>query len=291
MQDTGRLEAQVLKIALPAKGRLADPAVRLLHRAGMSFRRRARRLYCSCRQTGAALIFANAADVPILVAEGVVDLGISGSDLVTETPAELTQHLSLGFGRCRLCLAVRESSDFRSAQDLAGKVIGTKFRKSAVQFLKREAVEAHLIELAGSLEVMVALELVDAIVEVVETGDSLRDNHLIEIAELAHSEAVLIGAPDENPKPQQERLIRRIEGVVIAAQYAICEYNLPVAKLEQARTITPGFHSPTIQQLDDPDWVAIKVMVKRTDLPDVMDRLETIGAEAIFATEISNCRL
>jgi len=285
------VSTDVLKIALPSKGRLADPAVALLHQAGMRFRRRARRLYCSCSNTNAALIFANASDVPTLVAEGVVDLGVTGSDLVAETPAELTVHLALGYGRCRLCLAVRENSDLRQPADLSGKTIGTKFRRAAERFLAEHKVEAHLIELGGSLEVMVGLELVDAIVEVVETGDSLRDNHLIEIAEIARSEAVLIGRPTDQPQPKRDQLIRRIEGVVIARQYYLCEYNLPTDKLDQAREITPGFHAPTVQRLDDEGWVAVKVMVKRGDLAETMDRLEALGAEAIFASEMTNCRL
>lgn len=292
MSDVARIGREQLRIALPSKGRMNEPAERLLHRAGLAFRRRERRLYCSVRDVDAAVIFANADDIPTLVAEGVVELGISGLDLVREHGGAAVEVLfPLGFGRCKLALAVREASGITGPADLAGRTIGTSFPRAAQAYLDAQGIAARLIVLGGSLEVMVALELVDAIVELVETGDSLRDNHLVPIADIARSEAVLIARASPTPHPLRARLARRIEGVVIADQYAICEYNLPVAALDAARLVTPGYESPTVQRTEDPAIVAIKVMVKRAELADVMDKLEAIGANAIFATELTNCRL
>lgn len=280
-----------LRIALPSKGRLAAPAERLLHRAGMSFRRRERRLHCQCTRTGATMIFANAVDIPTLIAEGVVDAGISGADLVIEHGGELTNRLALGFGRCRLCLAVRETGPVKTAADLAGRTVGTHYPGAARAWLAAQRLDARLIELAGSLEVMVALGLVDAIVELVETGDSLRANQLVEIAEISRSEAVLVTAADRPSSDALDTLVQRVNGVVIASQYVVVDYNLPEASLPAAREIAPGFHAPTIQQLADPGWLAVKVLVRREALADVMDRLKAAGAEAILATEVANCRL
>lgn len=286
-----------LRIAIPSKGRLNEPAIGLLKRAGLKFRRRARRLYATCKNIDATVIFANAADVPTLVAEGAVDLGISGRDLVRErkgavdaAAGDVVELLALGFGRCRLCLAVREASDYTEVSQLAGQSIGTSFPRAAEQFLAEQGVEAHLITLNGSLEVMVALGLVEAIVELVETGDSLRENNLVPIADIATSEAVVIGRAGE-PHPLRPMLIRRLEGVVHADRYVVCEYNLPADKLEDARQITPGHTAPTVSKTDDEATLAVKVMVERSGLAEVMDRLEAIGATAIFAAEITNCRL
>jgi ATP phosphoribosyltransferase len=285
------VETRGLRIAIPSKGRLHDQACELLRNAGLNFRRRERRLYSSVKNLDAAVIFANAADVPTLVSEGAVDLGISGEDLVREQGAVgIQQHLRLGFGRCRICVAVRERDAAAGMAWLAGKTIGTSFPRHAESFLATTGLTARLLSLNGSLEVMVALGLVDAIVELVETGDSLRDNQLVPIAEIAHSEAVLIGRAEPR-HALHTTVVRRIEGVIIAQHYVLCEYNLPANALEQARQVTPGYNSPTVQHTSDPQTVAVKVMVLRSELVEKMDQLEALGATAIIVTPITNCRL
>ncbi len=284
-------ERSALRLAVPSKGRLSDTSVELLQRAGLQFRRRERRLYASCRDTQVGIVFANATDVPVLVEEGVVDLGITGSDLVAESGFHLATHLRLGFGRCRLVVAVRLDSDVELPADLAGRAIGTKFPRVAGRWFADRGIEVHLIELSGALEVMVSLGLVDAIVEVSETGDSLIENRLRAMDTVLESEAVVIGNLHPSDPELRDRIVRRIEGVVHAREYSLLEYNCPVAKLDEAKKITPGFHSPTIQALADPEWVAVKVMAKKAEVPGIMDRLEAIGAEAILETGVENCRL
>lgn len=280
-----------LRIAIPSKGRLHDRAAALLREAGLSFRRRDRRLHSSVKGFDATVIFANAGDIPTLIAEGAVDLGISGQDLVRERGGDrVKEQLLLGFGRCRICVAVREADGISDVAELAGRSIGTSFPWHAERFLAERQIDARLIQLKGSLEVMVALGLVDAIVELVETGDSLRDNHLVPIAEIATSEAVLIShvEPAHGLVPT---VVRRVEGVLIAQRYVICEYNLPEGRLTEAREVTPGFNAPTVQQTGDAGTLAIKVMVPAAEIAVVMDRLEAIGATAILVSTISNCRL
>ncbi|MBI4612028.1 MAG: ATP phosphoribosyltransferase [Planctomycetes bacterium] len=291
--DTTELgfDQATLRLAVPSKGRLSETTVELLRRAGLVFRRRERCLYASCRDTRAGIVFAHAADVPVLVAEGVVDLGVTGSDLVRDRGFDLVTHLALGYGRCRLTVAVRQDSAYQRPADLAGRAIGTKYPNLARDFFRGHGVEVHLIELAGALEVMVSLGLVDAIVEVTESGDTLAENRLRPIASVLDSEAVLVGRARTADDELRDRIVRRIEGVVQAVQYSMLEYNCPVSRLDEAKRITPGFHSPTLQPLADPAWVAVKVMVKKVDVAGVMDSLEALGATAILETEVKNCRL
>ena len=141
------------------------------------------------------------------------------------------------------------------------------------------------------MEIMVALGLADAIVDLVESGDTLRDNGLEVIETVSHSEAILIQSLKPRDPKLCELIVRRFQGVLTAQQYSLLEYNVPRKKLKEAEQITPGFKSPTISDLEDPDWVAVKVMVPRKQSIEIMDRLEALGASAILETAITNCRL
>ena len=281
-----------LRIAVPSKGRLMDSSVDLLQKSGLRFRVSGRRLFSECSDSDTRIIFSNAADIPVLVERGVVDLGITGSDQVEEKKADVTVHHQLGFGRCRLSVAVHRDSTYTSPADLNGKTIGAKFVSLAQRFLDENGVEgATIIPIQGAVEVMVLLGMVDAIVEIVETGNSLVENDLVEVETLLHAEAVLIGNRQPSDPAAAEVALRRVEGILHAARYSLVEYNCPVISIDEATQITPGFSSPTIQELADPDWVAVKVLVPKQDVPLVMDRLEHIGCAAIFETSIRNTRL
>ncbi|MGH7144136.1 MAG: ATP phosphoribosyltransferase [Planctomycetota bacterium] len=286
------LDPKAFKIAIPSKGRLQENAESVLFAAGLSFRRPDRRLFATCSRTGVMVVYVHAIDVPVLLHEGFVDLGITGSDLVIERRAAgLVEHLKLGFGKCRLEVAVGTASKIKSVKQLAGKTVGTKFLNLAKDFFAREKVKVHLVKIEGATEGMVGLGMVDGIVEIVESGDSLRENFLGSIQELGRFEAVLVGRKRTRDDALRSRLIRRIEGVVVARQYAMLEYNVPRKSLDAATQITPGYNSPTIAELADPAWVSVKVMVPKKEVQDVMDRLEKIGATAIIETEVNHCRL
>jgi ATP phosphoribosyltransferase len=251
-----------------------------------------RRLFADCTRTGTRVIFSNAADIPVLVAEGVVDLGITGSDQVDEKGVDVEVHRRLGFGRCRLSVAVHKDAAFRQPKDLAGRVVGSKFVRLARAWFDAHGVEdVHVLEIQGAVEVMVLLGLVDAIVEIVETGDSLVENDLVEMARVLEAEAVLIGHEAPRDAEAQRRLLRRVDGVLAAARYSLLEYNCPVDRIDDATRITPGFSSPTVQKLQDPSWLAVKVMVDREDVHRVVDALEAIGCVAILETELRHARL
>ena len=279
-----------LRIAIPSKGRLRDAALLTLERAGLRFKVSGRRLFSVCSDTGTRIIFTNTADIPVLVAEGVVDLGITGSDQVLEKGVDVVEHRRLGFGRCRLSIAVHKDAAYRTGADLAGKIVGAKFVNLARDYFERHKI-VHIIEIQGAVEVMVLLGLVDAIVEIVETGNSLLENDLVELERVLEAEAVLIGAAEPRDPELAEQLLRRIDGVLAAARYSLLEYNCPANRIDEATRITPGFSSPTVAHLQDKAWLAVKVLVEKSTTQRVIDALEAIGCVAILETELRHARL
>jgi len=285
-------ETERIKFAIPSKGRLMEPTIELLKKAGFKFRAQGRNLYATCTNYDIVFIFIRADDIPVLVQTGVVDLGITGSDLIAERRAsDVVQLLSLGYGQCRLCVAVKDEWNDSSLQSLKGMNIATSFPVMTHDYFKRSGVDVHCIEMNGSVEIMIALNLAHAIVDIVETGDSLRDNNLKVFSEIGSYETTLISSRKMENDERVVRIRRRIEGVLVANQYSMLEYNIHESRLKEAEKITPGFESPTISKLDLKEWFSIKVMVKKTEVVQVMDRLEAIGANAIIETEIVNCRL
>ena len=207
-----------LRIAIPSKGRLKDHCVELLKKSGLKFRITGRQLFANCVETGVIIIFSHAQDIPALVSEGVVDLGITGSDLIIEKDAQVTEYLKLGFGKCRLSFATHRESPYKTAKNLKGKIVGTKFIKLAENFFKENGInDVHIIEISGAVEVMVLLGLVDAILDVVETGSSLREHDLVERDEILKAEAVLVGNKKQKNPEMADKLIRRMQGVLIQA--------------------------------------------------------------------------
>lgn len=281
-----------LRIAVPSKGRLRDAALDTLERAGLNFRVSGRRLFSVCSDTGTRIIFTNAADIPVLVAEGVVDLGITGSDQVVEKRVQVVEHRRLGFGRCRLSVAVHKDAPYQASADLAGKVVGAKFVNLARDHFERiGAKDVRVVEIQGAVEVMVLLGLVDGIVDIVETGNSLIENDLVELDKVLDAEAVLIGGQTPRDPELRDQLLRRIDGVLAAANYTLLEYNCPANRIEEATVITPGFSSPTVAHLQDENWLAVKVLVEKKATQRVIDRLEAIGCVAILETELKHARL
>jgi ATP phosphoribosyltransferase len=282
---------QNLRIGLPSKGRLSDIAGDLLKQAGLSFRRQNRGLFARVSGLPVELIFLRTDDIPTLCAEGAIDMGITGSDLLEESGGSAEVRMRLGVGRCRLAICVPDDADLKSAADLDGKRIATSFPAITQRYLAKHQATAHLVSLSGSVEVMIQLGVADAIVDLVETGSTLAANRLRILEEIDSYETVLIQNDRCRDAETADRVVRRLEGVVIARDYSLLEYNVPRSKLEAAEAITPGFNSPTVNTLEDPEWCSIRVMVKRGVVIDAMERLETLGASAVIETPISNCRL
>ncbi|MEZ6104327.1 MAG: ATP phosphoribosyltransferase [Pirellulaceae bacterium] len=283
-----------MRIGVPSKGRLADLATDLLRQAGLSFRRQDRSLFARVREMDVDITFLRTDDIPVLCAEGAIDMGITGSDLVAEAGdagRSLQQRLSLGVGRCRLAICVPDDSPIDSPKKLDGHRIATSFPNCTEEYLRVHNATPHLVRLSGSVEIMITLGVADAIVDLVETGSTLAANRLRILDEIGQYETVLVQNSQCIDTTLADRVVRRLEGVVIARSYSLLEYNIPRKKLAEAEAITPGFNSPTVNALEDPAWCAVRAMVKHNELINVMEQLERIGATAILETQISNCRL
>ena len=280
-----------LRIGVPSKGRLSEIAAELLQQAGLSFRRQNRSLFARVRDMNVDITFLRTDDISVLCAEGAIDMGITGSDLVAESEAEVQTRLQLGVGKCRLAVCVPEDAPGDSVASLAGQRIATSFPNVTRAYLASHGIEARLVNLTGSVEVMIALGVADAVVDLVETGGTLAANRLRMLDEIACYESVVIQNSARQHAELADRVVRRLEGVVIARSYSLLEYNIPKDKLAAAEGITPGYNSPTVNALEDSAWCAVQVMVRRGEMIDVMDRLEALGASAILETQITNCRL
>ena len=279
------------RIGLPSKGRLSEIASELLSQAGLSFRRQSRGLFARVSGLPIDLVFLRTDDIPTLCAEGAIDMGVTGSDLLEEAAADVEVRMKLGVGRCRLAICVPDDAAISGAADLNKARVATSFPQITERYLATYGAAAHLVSLSGSVEVMIQLGIADAIVDLVETGSTLAANRLRILEEIDSYETVLIQNDRCNDRLTADRVVRRLEGVVIARDYSLLEYNVPRAKLAEAEKITPGFNSPTVNALEDENWCSVRVMVKRYDVIDAMERLEALGASAIIETPISNCRL
>lgn len=284
--------AENLRIGIPSKGRLSELATDLLNQAGLQFRRQERTLFALVKQLPVDVVFLRTDDIPVLCAEGAIDLGITGSDLLDESEADVEIRMPLGVGQVRLSLCVPDDSDVQSCDQLDGRRVATSFPNVTKRFLARQGAHPHLVELSGSVEIMISLGVADAIVDLVETGSTLAANKLRVLEDIGQYETVLI-QNNSGCRNQEmaDRIVRRLEGVVIARDYSLLEYNVPRVKLAQAEAITPGFNSPTVNSLEDASWCSVRVMVKRKEVINAMERLESIGAAAILETAIGNCRL
>lgn len=281
----------MLRIGVPSKGRLSELATELLLQAGLHFRRQDRALFARVSGLPADITFLRTDDIPTLCAEGAIDLGITGSDLVEEAQAEVQVRMKLGVGRCRLAMCVPLHGDIQSPKDLKDKRIATSFPNTTKRFLDGHGAPVHLVQLNGSVEVMISLGVADAIVDLVETGSTLAANQLRILDVLGEYETVLIQSPKCRDNVTADRIVRRLEGVVIARDYSLLEYNVPRAQLAAAEAITPGFTSPTVNSLEDPEWCAVRAMVKRKEVIAIMEQLESLGATAILEFSINNCRI
>ena len=204
----------------------------------------------------------------------------------------MVHRLDLGVGSCRLALCVPDDATIDDPRKLAGRRVATSFPRITRGWLaERGVTDAHFVELSGSVEVMITLGVADAIVDLVETGSTLAANRLRVLDEIGRYETVLVQDPNLSHPELTDRIVRRLEGIVIARGWSLLEYNVPRARLADAERITPGFKSPTVMALEDSSWCAIRAMVKRGEAHAIIEKLEAIGASAIIETRIANCRL
>lgn len=283
----------MLRVAVPNKGALSEPAVEILTEAGYRRRTDPKDLTVIDPVNNVEFFFLRPKDIAIYVGSGELDFGITGRDLVSDSSAPVRERLALGFGSSRFRYAGPRDRDWTTA-DLAGKRIATAYPNLVRKDLAARGIDATVIRLDGAVEISVQLGVADAIADVVGSGRTLSLHDLAAFGEpLCDSEAVLIERAVQNGSGQSEardQLVARVQGVVFGQQYLMLDYDCPRSALQKATAITPGLESPTIAPLADPDWVAIRALVPRRGVNALMDDLAAIGAKAILASDIRFCR-
>ncbi|KAJ3996642.1 hypothetical protein F5050DRAFT_1758129 [Lentinula boryana] len=293
-----------LLFAIPKKGRLYEKCLSILAGADIQFRRHARLDVCLVLNHPIALVFLPASDIPSFVGKGNVDLGITGHDVILESQMQehVIEELRLGFGKCALQVQVPEAGSIKTVEDLAGKRVVTSFEVLSGEYFGKLDAKLQLsgekrtnIEyVGGSVEAACALGLADGIVDLVESGDTMRAAGLHAIATVLESEAVLVKSrvPKHEAHAGLINLItNRIKGVVAANKYAICQYNVARDRLPAVIAITPGRRAPTVSPLEEDGWVAVNSMVEKKKLAEIMDNLVEAGAEDILIFNLDNCRV
>ncbi|MGV0790986.1 ATP phosphoribosyltransferase [Mycolicibacterium sp. XJ1819] len=285
--------AVTLRVAVPNKGTLSEPASEILAEAGYRRRTDSKDLTVIDPGNNVEFFFLRPKDIATYVGSGELDFGITGRDLTEESDAPVRERLALGFGSSTFRYAAPVGRKWQVA-DLAGKRIATAFPNLVRKDLVKHKIEATVIRLDGAVEISVHLGVADAIADVVGSGRTLGLHNLEAFGDpLCTSEAVLIernGAGDENAAAR-DQLAARVQGVVFGKQYLMLDYDCPRSVLDRAAEITPGLESPTIAPLADPAWVAVRALVPRRDVNVIMDELAAIGAKAILASDIRFCRI
>ena len=282
-----------IRIALPNKGRLSDRALELFEQAGLKAQFRADRALVASLGDDFQAIFVRASDIPEYLADGAAEMGVTGADLVAESGHEdIEEVLDLGFGRCRLAVAVRDDSDVRSAAVLpAGTRVATSFPRIARRYFESLGTEIVIAPVTGAAEIAPHLGVADVIVDLVSTGSTLRVNGLREIDTIMTSTARLVASraalDDEVTLQAVEDLATALESVLRAAQKRYLMTNVPRARLDEVREVIPGLSGPTIVEvLDSGDWVAAHAVVDADRVYQTIAKLKALGAEGILVTRI-----
>jgi ATP phosphoribosyltransferase len=281
----------MLRVAVPNKGALAEAAAGMLKEAGYRQRRDGRELVLPDHENGVEFFFLRPRDIAVYVGAGTLDVGITGRDLLLDSGADARELVALGFGDSTFRFAAKAGSASTVA-DLEGRRIATSYPGLVERCLGEHGVKADVVRLDGAVETAVRLGVADVIADVVETGTTLRNAGLEVFGDpILRSEAVLVRPGAAGDDPAVDVLVRRLQGVLVARQYVLMDYDVRVELVEQACVITPGLESPTVSPLQDPLWVAVRAMVPRARTNQVMDELYALGARAILVTGIHACRL
>ncbi|MFP4417314.1 MAG: ATP phosphoribosyltransferase [Fibrobacterota bacterium] len=282
----------MLQIALPNKGSLSEDTVALFREAGYSCRRYGRELAISDTTNDIDFFFLRPRDIAVYVGTGVLDIGITGRDLYTDSEVAVEELLPLGFGKSSFYYALPAESTL-SPDQFSGMRIATSYANLVRQDLSRRGVDAKVVRLDGAVEISIRLGVADAIADVVESGRTLKEAGLKTVGDpLMRSEAVVIARSQSILHDESVRImLDRLKGIIVAREYAMIEYDIPEKLLDKACEITPGIESPTIAPLSEKGWMAVKSMTRRKGINRVMDKLAALGAKGIIVSSITSCRI
>jgi ATP phosphoribosyltransferase len=282
-----------LLLAVPKKGRLYEKVKDLLAGSGIEYNRQERLDIAHCPDLPVALVFLPAADIATYVGEGGVDMGITGEDMMAECQAEVDVLMKLSFGKCNLSVQAPVSANITSVEELAGKRIVTSFPNVTRKFfasLESPGKETSIKCISGSVEAACGLGLADAVVDLVETGTTMRAAGLEEVAVVMQTETVLIANPRTRHPDLVDLVRKRISGYLTAQAWCMVAYNVHRSGLHRVIQISPGIRSPCITPLDETGWVEVQACVLKKEAHSIMDQLQSAGAKDILLTQFLSTR-
>ena len=280
----------MLKIAIQAKGRLNEQSMSLLADAGISASSGNRKLISKAKGFPMEILYLRDDDIPQAVAMGVADIGIVGLNEIVEKDEHVERILDLGFGACRLSIAIPREADYTGTAWLNGKRVATSYPRILGKFFADNGIDAEIHEIAGSVEIAPAVGMSDAIFDIVSSGGTLVQNGLREVEQVFFSEAVLIATPglQEDKLEEIDKLKFRLNSIRDSRGMKYVLMNLPRTSLDQAVKMLPGMKSPTLLPLTDPEWCSLHVVIPESELWGKIEMLKSIGAEDILVLNLEN---
>ncbi len=278
----------MLKLAVQKSGRLHDDSMRLLKECGIGISNGANKLKTEASNFPLQVFFLRDDDIPQYVEDGVADIGIVGENVVYEKNKSVDIVEKLGFGSCRLSIAVPRGEAYNSIQSLDGKRIATSYPFLTQQFLTKHKVNAEIHEISGSVEIAPGIGLADAICDLVSSGSTLLTNGLKETETILHSEAVLVRNKKFTIEQQQllDKLLFRVHAVKKAKNNKYILLNAPNEKLNDIIALLPGMKSPTVLPLADKGWSSVHSVLSEDEFWDKIERLKAAGAQGILVIPI-----
>ena len=278
----------MLKIAIQKSGRLYDDSIRLLKECGIELNNGNKQLKAAAFNFPIEVFFLRDDDIPQYVYDGVADIGIVGENVLLEKAKDIDLVYRLGFGKCRLSVAVPKTMQFREISDLNGLKIATTYSTILQNYLTKNNIDAEIHEISGSVEIAPGIGLADAICDLVSSGSTLFTNGLKEVEVILQSEAVLTANKKlsaEN-KAILDKLLLRINAVKTAKNNKYILLNAPNNQLKNIAGLLPGIKSPTIVPLAEEGWSSVQSVVNENDFWEVIEKLKAYGAEGIIVLPI-----
>ena len=280
----------MLKIAIQAKGRLNEDSMALLADAGIHVAHSKRKLVAEASGFPIQVLYLRDDDIPQAVAMGVADVGIVGLNEIAEKNEDVQVLRKLGFGACRISLAVPRSAEYTGLEWFNGKRVATSYPRILRKFFAEHHIKADIHEVAGSVEIAPVVDLADAIFDIVSSGSTLVQNNLNEVEQVFFSEAALVATKKltDFQWAEVDKLVFRFESIVNSRGMKYVLMNIPQDKVEEAAALCPGMRSPTVIPLADEGWVSLHVVVRDSELWEKVERLKKLGAEGILVLSLEN---
>ncbi|MBR7135005.1 MAG: ATP phosphoribosyltransferase [Bacteroidaceae bacterium] len=278
----------MLRIAIQTKGRLNEQSIELLRESGVMIGEEKRKFLMRASGLPVEILFLRDDDIPQTVAMGAADLGIVGYNEVQERGYAVDVIQKLGFGECRISLAVPKNVEYTGLDYFNGKRIATSYPNVLKNYFDQKGIKADIHTITGSVEIAPAAGLADAIFDIVSSGGTLISNGLVEVEKVLHSEAVLIATPglDGEKMAMAQQLMSRFESVQKGYGKKYLVLNLPVTALDEAVAMLPAMRSPTVIPLANSEWCSLQTVVDEKELWDIIEKLKAIGAEGILVLSL-----